>query len=126
MARFAYTTIGSNQLEKAIAFYDSLLGLAGIAKLFDHPSGGRVYGEMGTPRFAVIKPFDGNPASIGNGTMLAFSCDSRQEVDSIYEAALALGGSSEGAPGYRQSGRYFSYFRDLDGHKLCVFFVEHS
>lgn len=121
MAALAYATVGSNRLEEAKAFYDALLGSAGIGTLFEHPSGGRVYGKDGAPNFAVLGPFNREPATVGNGAMFAFSFDSRAEVDAFHAKALALGGTDEGAPGVRGPDWYFAYFRDLDGNKLCAF-----
>ena len=119
----SYATVGSNCLEAAKAFYDELLGSAGITPAFEHPSGGRVYGRDGGFCFCVLGPYNGDPASVGNGVMIAFSFDSREEVDAFHAKALALGGADEGAPGLRAPTFYFSYFRDLDGNKLCAFHV---
>lgn len=114
-----YCTVGSNRLEEAKRFYDALLGFAGIAVFSEHRSGGRVYGN-GAPNFAVVGPFDGNPATVGNGTMAGFNFGTRTEVDAFHAKALELGGTDEGAPGVRRSGLYFAYFRDLDGNKLAA------
>ena len=121
MAALAYCTVGSNRLEEARAFYDALLESAGITPAFEHPSGGRVYGQGGTFCFGLLGPFNKQPATVGNGAMVAFSFDSAAEVDAFHAKALALGGADEGAPGYRAPTFYFSYFRDLDGNKICIF-----
>ena len=123
MATLGYCTVGSNQLDKAKSFYDSLLGSAGMTPLFEHPSGGRVYGKDGNACFAVLGPHNGKPASVGNGAMFAFRCDSPEEVNALYAKALTLGGTDEGAPGERAPKMHFSYFRDLDGNKLCAYCV---
>ena len=120
----SYSTVGSNRLEDAKRFYDALLGSAGLTPAFEHPSGGRVYGRDGRFCFAVLGPLDGQPATVGNGSMFAFSFDAREEVDAFHAKALALGGSDEGAPGFRAPDAYFSYFRDLDGNKLCAFHID--
>jgi len=120
MAVLTYVTVGSNRLDDAKIFYDALLGSAGIPPLFDHPSGGRVYG-VDVPNFAVLGPFDGQPATVGNGAMFAFSFDTRAEVTAFYAKALSLGGTCEGPPGVRGPDWWFSYFRDLDGNKLCAY-----
>ena len=73
------------------------------------------------PAFSVCRPYDGNAATIGNGTMIAFTVDSTDKVDSIHARAMALGATDEGAPGKRMDGFYAGYFRDLDGNKLNVF-----
>jgi len=119
-----YASVGSNQLERATAFYAQLLGTIGMAKMFDNPSGGAFYGHPQTCMFAVVTPFDEKAATVGNGTMAGFSLASNEAVDAFYAKALALGGTDEGAPGYRgpeEAGAYFAYFRDLDGNKLCAF-----
>jgi catechol 2,3-dioxygenase-like lactoylglutathione lyase family enzyme len=121
MAAIGYCTVGSNHLQKAKAFYDALLGTAGITPLFEHPSGGRIYGNGGNLCFGVLGPYDGKPATVGNGAMFAFRLDTPKEVDAFHAKALALGGADEGAPGERAPKMYFSYFRDLDGNKLCAF-----
>ncbi len=118
MAKLSYITVGSNDLEKARAFYDELLGSIGMKPLFEHPSGGRLYRGDGC-MFGVLGPYDGNPACIGNGMMGGFSFDTVEEVDAFHAKAIALGGADEGAPGARMPKAYFAYFRDLDGNKLC-------
>jgi catechol 2,3-dioxygenase-like lactoylglutathione lyase family enzyme len=119
--RLGYVTIGSNDLIKAKAYYDALLGSTGCGPMFEHPSGGRVYGKDSAPILGVLGPFNGKPATPGNGTMVAINFDTKAEVDAFYSKALALGGTDEGAPGVRGPGAYFAYFRDLDGNKLCAF-----
>jgi catechol 2,3-dioxygenase-like lactoylglutathione lyase family enzyme len=121
MATLSYCTVGSNRLKEAKTFYDSLLGSAGFAPLYEHPSGGRVYGKDGSLSFAVLGPHNKQPATVGNGSMFAFRFDTPAEVNAFHSKALALGGSDEGAPGERGPKMYFSYFRDLDGNKLCAF-----
>lgn len=116
-----YCTVGSNRLPEAIAFYDTLLALAGIAPMRSHPSGGRIYGKDGRHCFVVLGPYDGRPATVGNGSMFGFRFDTPGEVDEFHAKALALGGTDEGLPGYRAPKFYMSYFRDLDGNKLCAY-----
>jgi catechol 2,3-dioxygenase-like lactoylglutathione lyase family enzyme len=123
MATVSYGSVGSNDLEKAKTFYDALLGSAGIKRLFEHPTGGRVYAKDGALCFAVLGPYDGKTATVGNGTMIAFGFDSNAEVEAFHAKALALGGKDEGAPGERGPKYFFSYFRDLDGNKLCAYHV---
>ena len=118
-----YATVGSNRLAEAKAFYDALLGSAGIERMFPHPSGGQVYGRDGVFFFGVLGPFDKQPATAGNGGMVSFKFDTRAEVDAFHAKALALGARDEGAPGLRAPTFYMSYFRDLDGNKLCDFDV---
>jgi catechol 2,3-dioxygenase-like lactoylglutathione lyase family enzyme len=121
MATLCYCTVGSNSLEEAKSFYDALLGSAGITRMFEHPSGGRIYGKDGNFCFGVLGPYNKQPATVGNGSMSAFRLDTRAAVDAFHAKALELGGTDEGAPGERGPKMYFSYFRDLDGNKLCAF-----
>jgi catechol 2,3-dioxygenase-like lactoylglutathione lyase family enzyme len=123
MATISYCTVGSNRLEEAKAFYDGLLGSAGMERMFDHPSGGRLYGKDGAFCFGLLGPYDGKPATVGNGSMSGFRFDTSAEVDAFHAKALALGGADEGAPGLRAPSFYFSYFRDLDGNKLCAYSI---
>jgi predicted lactoylglutathione lyase len=79
---------------------------------------------MDKPMLCIMTPFDGKPATVGNGVMAGIAADSRDQVDRIYRKALDLGGSDEGAPGLRSDGGdgfYAAYFRDLDGNKLDVY-----
>ncbi len=118
-AAVTYFTVGSNRLDEAKAFYDALLGLIGMKTAFDQPSGGRLYAAPGRGLFGVVAPHDGQPASVGNGSMGGFSFDTAEEVAAFHAKAIELGGTTEGDPGERAPGYYFSYFRDLDGNKLC-------
>jgi hypothetical protein len=124
MHMLGYALVGTNDLERAKAFYDELVKPLGGAAMFEHPSGGRVYGK-GQPSFGVVAPFNGEPATVGNGTMVALSADTTEAVRQVHETAMRLGGSDEGAPGWRgePGGFYGAYFRDLDGNKLCVYRV---
>ena len=79
MGDLAYCTVGSNDLGAAKTFYDSLLELVGLNPLFEHPSGGRVYGRGGAFSVAVLGPSDGQIANVGNGTMVG----KRDEVDAF-------------------------------------------
>ncbi len=119
----AYATVGSNRLDEAKAFYDALLAPLGLAPMFKHPSGGRVYGRDGAISFGVLGPFDRQPACVGNDAMFAFAVDSCDEVDAFHARAPALGGSDEGAPGVRGPDWYYAYARDLDGNKLCAYCI---
>lgn len=114
---------GSNDIEKAKAFYDSVLGTIGLKGLFEHGSGGRIYGTAaGAPLLTVVRPYDGRAATAGNGTMASLFCDSPEQVAAIHAKALELGGLDEGEPGPRAAGGgvYAAYFRDLDGNKICA------
>jgi catechol 2,3-dioxygenase-like lactoylglutathione lyase family enzyme len=116
-----YTCLGTNDKPRAVAFYDTLLGLLGAKRFYETPRGMGWGIAPGQPMFAVNTPFDGEPASVGNGAMVALSVATQQLVHAVYAKALELGGSDEGPPGPRGEGFYGAYFRDLDGNKLAVF-----
>jgi catechol 2,3-dioxygenase-like lactoylglutathione lyase family enzyme len=122
MAMVSYMTVGSNDLEKAKAFYDELLGSIGMKPIFEHPSGGRLYSGKGMGMFGVLGPYDKKPATVGNGTMGGFRFDTAEEMAAFHAKALSLGGTNEGDPGPRTPNAHFAYFRDPDGNKLCGYF----
>lgn len=120
-----YITLGTNDLDRATAFYDALLAEMGVTRLMEF--GDRGFGwaaTMDDPMLCIFKPYDGGPATVGNGVMAGISADSPEMVDKIHAKAVELGGTDEGAPGFRDvggEGFYAAYFRDLDGNKLDVF-----
>ncbi|MFN3388695.1 MAG: VOC family protein [Allosphingosinicella sp.] len=124
-----YATVGTNDLDRARAFYDALLGEIGARRVLEFAENGfTLYGTGGRrPGLAVTRPYAGGEARPGNGTMVALVMDSRDRVDSFHARALELGGTDEGAPGLRgpegDQAFYGAYFRDLDGNKLCAFCV---
>src|ERR1700747_2159094 len=97
----SYATVGTNDAERALKFYDALLGSIGFGRFFDSPNGGAVYGKDGQLGFGVLLPFNGEAATVGNGSMTGFALESREAVDQFHAKALALGGTCEGAPGLR-------------------------
>ena len=113
-----YSMVGTNDLEKAKAFYGALLGEMGAKVLMDVGRGAFYGVGMGKPMLGVAIPFNKEAATIGNGTMVALHAETREQVDAVYAKALELGGTDEGAPGERFPGFYAGYFRDLDGNKL--------
>jgi catechol 2,3-dioxygenase-like lactoylglutathione lyase family enzyme len=116
-----YVTLGTNDLARGAAFYDAIAGEMGVGRMMDFESF-IAWGEPGgAAGIALTKPFDGNPASVGNGVMAALQAKDKDQVDRIYEIALANGASDEGAPGPRGEGFYAGYFRDPDGNKLNAF-----
>ncbi len=118
----AYTTVGTNDLDKAVAFYDGLLGGVLGAQVFFKSDRGRGWGVApGQPMFSVLTPFDGEPATAGNGTMVTLAATDPAQVQALHAKALELGAKDEGAPGARGGGFYAAYFRDLDGNKLAAF-----
>jgi predicted lactoylglutathione lyase len=117
----AYTTLGTNDLPRAAAFYDALLSGLGAKRVMDFDRIILWGNAPNAPMLAMCKPFDGKPATVGNGVMVSLGVDSRAKVDSVYKKAIELGGKDEGAPGERGPGFYLAYFRDLDGNKLALF-----
>jgi len=116
-----YLTLGSNDLEKAAHYYDSLLNGIGATRAYKTEElAVWSFGE-GTALFSITKPFDGNPATVGNGVMIALEAESPEAVDVLHAEALRLGGTNEGDPGQRGKSFYIGYFRDLDGNKLNFF-----
>jgi predicted lactoylglutathione lyase len=118
-----YTTFGTNDLKRAGAFYDALLAELGAKRAMEMETFIAWATAPNTPMVAVIKPFDGKSATVGNGVMVALAASSKEQVNAIHKKALALGGKDEGAPGPRGPGFYAGYFRDLDGNKLNAFFM---
>ena len=116
-----YTTLGTNDITKAAAFYDALFGELGVERLIDMDGVIGWARSIDKPMVAVIKPYDGEPATVGNGVMVALVVESTAQVDRLHAKALELGAADEGAPGARSAGFYGAYFRDLDGNKLCFF-----
>jgi catechol 2,3-dioxygenase-like lactoylglutathione lyase family enzyme len=116
-----YTTVGTNNFERSAQFYDALLGELGAKRAMQSDKFVMWMVQPGKPYFAIAKPFNGEPATIGNGTMIALVADKPATVDRMYQKALALGASDEGAPGDRGGGFYAAYFRDPEGNKLNFF-----
>ncbi|MGD1886834.1 MAG: VOC family protein [Cohaesibacteraceae bacterium] len=127
---FSHVTVGCSDLDRAAAFYDAVLLPIGLVRRPVIPDGGPaaacwIVPEQQLPRFYVYLPFDRQPASAGNGSMVAFTAPSPAAVDTAYKAGLAAGGSSEGEPGPRDrygEGYYGAYLRDPDGNKVHVTF----
>ncbi len=118
----SHITVGSNDLGVAREFYGKVLATLGQACVHDETAA-VAFGAAGTDRpwLWIVRPFDGQPASFGNGTHVAFLAPSRSAVRAFHAAALAAGGSDEGAPGLRPhySEHYYgAYVRDPDGNKL--------
>jgi catechol 2,3-dioxygenase-like lactoylglutathione lyase family enzyme len=115
-----YVTLGTNDLERAKTFYDTVLAeLAGKrTTAFERM---QLWGLGRGPMLAVCTPFDEKTATHGNGTMVALSARSREQVDKVHKKAMEAGASDEGAPGLRGDDFYGAYFRDPDGNKICIF-----
>ena len=116
-----YVTVGTNDLPRAAQFYDALAAEMGTGRMMDFDT----FIAWGTPGgaagIAATKPFDGQPATVGNGVMVALEARDQEQVDRRYAIAMTHGGSDEGAPGPRGEGFYAAYFRDPDGNKLNAF-----
>jgi catechol 2,3-dioxygenase-like lactoylglutathione lyase family enzyme len=121
-----YVTVGTNDWPRAQRFYDAVLATLGYARDYedDQYIGWTPGGAAGLPGFVIAKPFNGKPATAGNGVMVAFGAATATQVHAFYDTALAQGGADEGAPGIRPHygpDFYVAYVRDLDGNKLaCV------
>lgn len=122
-----YTLVGTNDLERAKSYYDALFGSLGIGRIMEIGQMCSWGTDYAAPMFGVIIPYDGNPATVGNGVMISLPMDSRGKIDALHATALSLGSADEGAPGVRggedDSAFYAAYFRDLDGNKLCAYRV---
>lgn len=115
----AYATLGTRDLQKAAAFYDRVLAPLGARRQMEEPGYfiARGNSEDGAG-LGITYPFDKQPATGGNGCMVALGATSREQVDAVYAKAIELSGTDEGAPGERFPGFYAGYFRDLDSNKL--------
>jgi catechol 2,3-dioxygenase-like lactoylglutathione lyase family enzyme len=118
-----YVTLGTSDLARAARFYDAIAAEMGTARMMEW-DGTIAWGTPGGGAgIGLTRPFDGNAASVGNGTMVALEAKDQAQVQRIYEVALANGGSCEGPPGPRGEGFYAAYFRDPDGNKLNAFIM---
>ncbi len=116
-----YVTVGTNDLKRAVAFYDALLAELGAKRFMETDQFVAWATDPEKAGFSVTTPWDGQPATVGNGCMTALAADSSATVDRVYARALELGATDEGPAGPREGGFYAGYFRDLDGNKLNVF-----
>lgn len=119
----SYTMVGVKDIKKAGKFYDPLLSALGAKRTWDTEKF-IVWGTGEGASFCITLPHDNNPATVGNGSMIALGAKDPQEVDKLYNIAIAAGATDEGAPGLRgpeESGFYAGYFRDIDGNKLNAF-----
>jgi predicted lactoylglutathione lyase len=116
-----YVTLGTNDLARAAKFYDELLAGMGAKRAMESDRFVAWAAGAGSPMLLLIKPHDGQPATVGNGVMVALHAGSNAKVDAMHAKALALGAQDEGAPGPRGGSFYGGYFRDGDGNKLVFF-----
>lgn len=123
---FSHIFVGTQDFERALAFYRPLMQVLGIEARFcdaSRPWAGWQSSPDPRPLFLIGRPFDGQPHAPGNGQMTAFLAHNRDVVDRAHATALAHGGRCEGPPGLRpqyHAHYYGAYFRDPDGNKLCV------
>lgn len=118
---FSHLTVGTNDMARSEKFYDAIMGVLGHPAMFKAPPNVMAYGTPTGPKLFVVTPFDQKEARAGNGVHAAFKVDSRDLVDAFHKAALANGGTDEGAPGLRphyHPNYYGAYVRDPDGNKL--------
>jgi len=122
MSTFTHVTVGTNDLAKARSFYDNILSKIGLNRVSDLDDNGSIWGA-GAPSFFVLKPANGQPATIGNGVTVSFEAPNRAAIHAFHEAALAAGAKDEGSAGPRgwAPHAYAAYVRDLDGNKLAVY-----
>lgn len=121
---FSHVMIGTNDLPRAKAFYDAVLGTLGVKPGFVDRH--RVFWRSAGGSFSVTQPINGQPATVGNGETIGFNCTSAEQVDAWHAAGVAHGGTScEDPPGLRDGSvgkLYLAYLRDADGHKLCALY----
>jgi len=118
-ALLSHVSIGTNDFDRAVAFYDRVMPALGCQRIMEHP-GGVAYGRR-WPEFWVQTPIDGRTAVAGNGSHVGFLARSKAEVDAFHATALAAGAADDGAPGPRAeygAPYYGGFVRDLDGNKI--------
>lgn len=119
---FSHIMIGTNDLARAQAFYDKVLGALGVPPAV--VDGHRIFYFTPTGVFSVSQPINGQPATVGNGSTIGFAVASPEQADAWHAAGLAAGGTTcEDPPGVREGSvgkLYLAYLRDPDGHKLCA------
>ena len=114
-----HVSVGANDIQRSKRFYDAVLPIVGIMPMAED-EGGLGYGS-GTFHFGVQVPIDRRPATVGNGSHIAFAAEDRAMVDRFYAAALKHGGRDDGPPGLRPNydlNYYGAFVRDPDGHKI--------
>lgn len=118
-----YVTLGTNDLERAAAFYDAIASELETPRMMEF-DGFIAWGKPdGGAGIGLTRPYDGNAASVGNGVMVALEAKDKEQVHRLYDIALAHGGTCEGPPGPRGDTFYAGYFRDPDGNKLNAFIM---
>ncbi len=125
----SHVSVGTANYDSAVQFYDKVMATLGISRIFHEPDyKATAYGKQ-FPEFWIQAPINGEPATVGNGSHVAFLANDRESVDAFYQAALAAGALDDGKPGTRPqySEAYYACFvRDLDGHKIEAMFWDES
>ena len=121
-----YVMVGTNDLDRATIFYDAILSTIGLVQV-ERAKTYTAYAPkdaMESIEVYVTIPFDQNPATAGNGTMVALAAPTIQALEEFHEVGLERGGTDEGAPGPREEGSNtcYAYIRDFDGNKICAFY----
>ena len=116
-----YITLGTDDLSVSAPFYDELFSTIGANRFMEEDSFIAWATSPEAPSVCLIKPFDGQPMSVGNGTMVAIAVENPEQVDAFYRKAIALGATDEGEPGIRPDNFYAGYFRTPEGHKFNAF-----
>ena len=123
----SHVSVGTNNFDKAVAFYDTVLATIGAKRILEHPTA-VAYGKL-FPEFWVHPPHNGGKANTANGVHFGFMARSKAEVDEFYKVALAAGASDDGAAGPRSDygpGYYGCFVYDLDGHKIEAMFWDEN
>ena len=117
-----YITVGTNNLTRSATFYEALFEELGFTRQREYPGRAVYFGTEDDVQLVVITPADGQPATAGNGTMIALNVDSQEQVQRLHARAIDLGASDDGAPGPRGSDTFYgAYFRDPDGNKIALY-----
>ena len=119
-----FVMVGTNDIKSSAKFYNTLLGIIGLKEIYsDESCIGYAQKDEDDVEFYITKPANGDVATYGNGTQISFLTDTRAKVDRFHAVGLENGGKNEGQPGPRPTGAitYYSYIRDLDGNKICVY-----
>jgi len=118
-----YVTLGTNDLDRAAKFYDAIAKELGTGRMMEWPGAIAWGAPGGGAGIGLTKPFNGEPATVGNGVMVALEAKDKDQVHRLHEIALANGGTCDGPPGPRGDSFYAAYFRDPDGNKLNAFLM---
>ena len=116
--KMSYTVLGTNNMEASVKFYNSLFEQAEPNQVFATER--MTFWQFEDFAFAIAIPFDEEPASNGNGTMIGFDVGTTEAVKRFHQKAIELGGTCEGEPN-KKGPRFSGYVRDLDKNKICFF-----